>query len=144
MAVSNRIALRLAPLLLLAGCAATPSAPVATAPDPFVGSSGLVIGTMSYQYVEAGQRAEDQGWVMHFERLDTPAAQDYAMRVDYDARRRSGIFTGALPAGVYAFRGAASAQRRFAVGGLRMPFEVQPGSVQDAGHYALNPVLSAR
>lgn len=144
MAAQNRIVLRLAPFLLLAGCAAAPVPPVAIAPDPLVGNSGLVIGTMSYQYVEAGRRAEDQGWVMHFERLDTPAAEDYAMPVDYDPQRRSGVFTGALPAGVYAFRGAESAQRRFAVGGLRMPFEVQPGSVQDAGHYALNPVLSAR
>lgn len=142
MTVRHRFALSIVPILL-AGCAAAP--PVAQMPDaPLIGSSGIVIGTMSYQYVEAGKTAADSGWTMHFERLDTPAADDYAMPVEFDAQRRSGFFTGALPAGVYAFREAATAQRRFAVGGMRMPFEVQAGAVQDAGHYALNPVLTRR
>lgn len=144
MAIVKRIAPCLAPFVL-AACAATPPALPAHNPAdlPLVSSSGIVIGTMSHQYVEAGQRGADQEWVMHFERLDTPADDDYAMRVDFDAQRRSGFFTGALPAGVYAFREAATSQRRFAAG-LRMPFEVQAGAVQDAGHYALNPVVSRR
>lgn len=141
MAASNRLVLCLAPLVL-AGCAAAPVPPPSAA-APLVSSSGLVIGTMSYQYVEVSPGPSEQGWVMHFERLDTPAADDYAMAVDFDPRHRSGFFTGALPAGVYAFREAASAQRRFAAG-LKMPFEVQAGAVQDAGHYALNPLLSRR
>jgi hypothetical protein len=127
--------------LLLAGCAATPT-PVAEAPPPagFSGS-GLVIGTLSYHYVEAGTEPD---WVVHFDRIDAPARQEYALHVDVDPDNRKGVFTGALPAGVYAFREAASDNRRFATGTLGMPFEVQPGQVRDAGHYTLNPVVSRR
>lgn len=115
----------------------TPSAP----PASLAGSPGLVIGTLSYQYVELGGPRNRGSWVVHFDRLDQAAAQrDYALAVNVDPDSNSGVFTGALPAGVYAFREAASANRRFAVGALKMPFEVQAGAVQDAGHYALNPL----
>jgi hypothetical protein len=126
--------------LSLAGCAAAP--PVAPRPpiSPLITSSGLVIGTVSYQYLEAGQRAPGPSWTVRFERLDSPAKQDYALAVDVDPQLRSGVFTGALPAGVYAFREAASENGRFAAGSLKMPFEVQAGEVRDAGHYALRPV----
>ena len=129
-----------AAVLLLAGCAAAPVEPVATVaqPSPLVTSSGLVIGTLSYQYVNAGEKAPGSAWVVHFERIDTPAKQDYALAVDVDPKSRSGVFTGALPAGVYAFRDAAADNRRFVSGALRMPFEVLPGEVRDAGHYAVN------
>lgn len=124
-------------LLLLAGCASTPTAAPSHAPLPFVTSSGLVIGTLSYQFVEAGAHPT---WTVHFERIDAPARQDYSLPVEVDLQSRSGVFTGTLPAGVYAFRAAASANRNFNAGALRMPFEVQAGEVRDAGHYALDPV----
>ena len=126
--------------LLLAGCAATPApAPIATADMPFVTSSGLVIGTLSYQFVEAG---ETPAWTVHFERIDGPVPEDYALEVNVDPRSRQGFFTGTLPAGVYSFKAAASDNRAFDSGTLRMPFEVQPGEVKDAGHYAVRPSLN--
>jgi len=103
-------------------------------------SSGLVIGTLSYQYVETGEQNSGSTWVVHFERIDQPSTQDYALAVDVDPRRHQGVFTGALPAGVYAFREVAIEKRRFGAGALKMPFEVQPGEVKDAGHYALKPL----
>lgn len=124
-------------LLLLAGCASAPTAVTAPGPLPFVTSSGLVIGTLSYQFVDAGAQP---AWTVHFERIDAPAKQDYSLPVEVDAASHSGVFTGTLPAGVYAFRAAASANRSFNAGTLRMPFEVQAGEVRDAGHYALDPV----
>ena len=129
-----------AAVLMLAGCAAAPVEPVATrVPNsPLITSSGLVIGTLSYQYVDASEKSPGKAWVVHFERIDTPARQDYALAVDVDPQRHSGVFTGALPAGVYAFREAAADDRRFVSGVLRMPFEVQAGEVRDAGHYAVN------
>lgn len=131
--------------LALAGCAATATPPPQLLPaGPFVTSSGLVIGTLSYQYIEAGEQAPGPAWVVHFERIDAPAKQDYALPVEVDPASRSGVFTGALPAGVYAFREAASQNRHFDAGALKAPFEVQAGAVQDAGHYAVNPVLSRR
>lgn len=126
-----------AAMLLLAGCASVPSAAPAPTPLPVVTSSGLVIGTLSYQFVEAGAQP---AWTVHFERIDAPAEQDYALPVEVDPASHSGVFTGTLPAGVYAFRAAASANRSFNAGALRMPFEVQAGEVRDAGHYALDPV----
>lgn len=129
-----------AAMLLLAGCAATPAAPatvLAAAPGPFVTSSGLVIGTLSYQFVDAGAQP---GWIVHLERIDAPARQDYALPVDVDPKSHSGVFAGALPAGVYAFRAAASADRTFNAAAMKLPFEVQAGEVRDAGHYALDPV----
>lgn len=129
-----------AAMLLLAGCAtptATPTPPTDLASAaPFVTSSGLVIGTLSYQYVDAGAEPE---WIVHFERIDAPAKQDYVLPVNVDPKRRSGVFTGALPAGVYAFREAASANRSFNAAAMKLPFEVQAGEVRDAGHYALDP-----
>lgn len=137
------------PIALLAGsvcaCAGGPR-PFAHAPvpgGPLANGAGLVIGTLSYHYIEADAPRGDPAWVVHFERVDTAAPQDYTLLVDVDPDTRSGVFTGALPAGVYAFRDAASDYRRFAAGALKMPFEVQAGEVRDAGHYALNP-LSAR
>lgn len=134
------IARLLAPAaLLLAGCAAGPTAPpVPTTALPFVTSSGLVIGTLSYQFVEAG---EAPAWTVHFERIDGAAPEDYALEVSVDPGSRKGFFTGTLPAGVYSFRAAASANRQFDAGTLQMPFEVQPGEVKDTGHYALRPSL---
>lgn len=126
-----------AAVMLLAGCAATPTAMPPAPAAPLVSSSGLVIGTLSYQYVDADSRPS---WTVHFERLDAPARQEYALPVEVDPGSRSGVFTGALPAGVYAFREAASANRSFAAGTLKMPFEVQAGEVRDAGHYALDPL----
>ena len=144
MTVSSRL---LAPfaVLALAGCAtpATPPAQMLPA-GPFVTSSGLVIGTLSYQYVEAGQQAPGPAWMVHFERIDAPAQQDYALPVEVDPESRSGVFTGTLPAGVYAFREAASQDRHFDAGVMKLPFEVQAGAVQDAGHYAVNPAVSRR
>lgn len=136
-----------APVLatLLSACAQAPVAvqpaavePVAALPPlPFVTSSGLVIGTVSYQFVEAG--AEDTGpvWTVHLERVDAPA-QDFALSMEVDPASRRGVFTGALPAGVYALRDAATPRGRYAPPS-RVPFEVQAGEVRDAGHYALSP-----
>lgn len=129
-----------------AGCAAAPTvAPVsashAAAPvSPMVMSSGLVIGTLSYNYVDVGEQSSHPGWVVHLTRVDSAAPQEYAMVVDVDPATRRGVFTGALPPGVYAFHEAARANHHYATGGMRMPFEIQAGAVQDAGHYALNPI----
>ena len=136
--------LALAAALLASACAQAPVAPVvaAEAPPapvlPIVMSSGLVIGTVSYQFVELGA-GEVPRWVVHVERVDDPA-QDYALPVEFDRASRRGIFTGALPAGTYALREAASATGRYAPDSARAVFEVQAGEVRDAGHYALNPV----
>ena len=129
-----------AAVLVLAGCVAAPAVTQAPNPSPMVMSSGLVIGTLSYQYVEAGEAAPGAAWFVHFERIDAPSTQDYALAVDVDPRRHRGVFTGALPAGVYAFREVASEKKRFSAGAMKMPFEVQPGEVKDAGHYALKPL----
>ena len=128
----------------LCACSSLPS-PTPASTSPLVSGSGLVIGTLSYQYVELAEPRNRGSWVVHFDRLDRAAEQqihptDYALAVNVDPDSNSGVFTGALPAGVYAFREAASANRRFVVGALKMPFEVQAGAVQDAGHYALNPL----
>jgi hypothetical protein len=124
----------------LAGCAAAPAVSPTAAPLPMVTSSGLVIGTLSYQYVDTGARDGAPAWVVHFERIDVPARQDYALVVNVDPASHSGFFSGPLPAGVYAFREAATHDRRYAPGALKMPFEVQAGAVHDAGHYAVNPL----
>lgn len=126
---------------LAAACAQAPIAEPSAAlpaPLPLVNSSGLVIGTLSYQYVEAGTSEEGPRWVVHVRRMDDPA-QDYALPVDVDEKSRSGVFTGALPAGVYALSEASSMHARYAPSGAAV-FEVQAGQVRDAGHYALNPV----
>jgi len=126
---------------LTAACARGPvvePAAALPAPLPLVNSSGLVIGTLSYQYVEAGTSEEGPRWVVHVKRVDDPA-QDYALPVDVDEKSRSGVFTGALPAGVYALSEASSLHARYAPSGAAV-FEVQAGQVRDAGHYALNPV----
>jgi len=122
---------------LLAGCAAAPAAAPdrGATPAAFVQDSGLVIGTVSYNYA-GGARPR----VVHFERLDRAAQADYVLAVSVDAENQRGVFTGTLPAGVYSFREADSAERHFAANGVKMPFEVQAGAVQDAGHYALSPV----
>ena len=132
-------------MALVAGCAQGPVVTTAMAPEtvnapaplPLVTSSGLVIGTLSYQYVEAGAAEAAPRWVVHVERVDAPA-QEYALPVDLDATSRRGVFTGALPAGVYALREAASPKGRYAPAGEAL-FEVQAGQVRDAGHYALDP-----
>lgn len=138
-------------LTLLGGCATTPpsnaGAQKQVQESPLLASSsGMVIGTLSYQYVDLGARHSPLSWVVHFERVDSAAKQavpaDYALVVNVDPETSSGVFAGALPAGVYAFRDAASADRRYVVGAMKMPFEVQAGAVQDAGHYALNPLTS--
>ena len=122
---------------LTAACGAT--TPQRPAPPPLVTSSGLVIGTLSYHYVEIEAPAEP-ALMVHFDRIDGPAPEDYALAVEVDPGTRRGVFTGALPAGVYAFREVASESRRYEPGAMAMPFEVQAGAVQDAGHYALNPL----
>ena len=133
----------LAGIALTSACAQAPVARLAALPDtdpepmlPLVTSSGLVIGTVSYQYVELGA-GEAPRWTVHVERVDD--AQDYALPVEIDAASRRGVFTGALPAGTYAFREAASASGRYAPSASQTLFEVQAGEVRDAGHYALNP-----
>jgi len=143
---ASRLLAPLAGFALLSGCAQAPVAPpaiaepaAAPAPLPFVTSSGLVIGTLSYQYVEAGSGDAGPAWVVHLERLDA-SAQDFALAVDIDPASRRGVFTGALPAGVYAFREAASAKGRYAPAASNATFEVQAGEVRDAGHYALRPL----
>lgn len=130
-------------IALLSGCASTPSTPPPEAPvSPLASGSGLVIGTLSYNYLEEAKTTAPS-WVVHFERLDRAAAvRDYALAVNVDPQNQTGVFTGALPAGVYAFREAQIANRRFASGVMKMPFEVLAGSVQDAGHYAVNPLLN--
>ncbi|MGQ0586971.1 MAG: hypothetical protein ACT4PK_07200 [Gammaproteobacteria bacterium] len=133
-------------LALVGGCAhapitttALPSAAIELpAPLPLVTSSGLVIGTLSYQFVEAGAAETGPRWVVHVERVDAPA-QDYALPVDVDLASRRGVFTGALPAGVYALKDASAPNGRYAPTRAAV-FEVQAGEVRDAGHYALNPV----
>jgi hypothetical protein len=146
---ASSLAILTLPLLALAGCASAPvatpepasSGAVSPMPTMLVTSSGVVIGTFSYQYVKVDDAAGNPGWVLHFTRMDAPgqASQDYAMVVDVDPSTRRGVFTGTLPAGVYAFREAASTTGHYTSAALRLPFEVQAGSVQDAGHYALNP-----
>ena len=143
MTASSRFLASLA-AFALAGCASAPTPVQTRAESPFVTSSGLVIGTLSYQYLEAGEQAPGPSWMIHFERIDGPARQEYALPVEVDPQQKSGVFTGTLPAGVYAFREAASQNRHFDAGALKMPFEVQAGEVRDAGHYALNPVGSRR
>jgi hypothetical protein len=130
----------LALLLSLLGCAAAPPAPsdIAAAPMP-VSDAGLVIGTLSYNYVTSPR---SRPWVVHFERLDTPARADYALGVSVDSDNQRGVFTGTLPAGVYAFREAALAESHYSTSGMKMPFEVQAGEVKDVGHYALSPVAA--
>lgn len=139
---------RLAPLaaFALCACAGVPTQTNATAlaplAAPLVTSGGLVIGTLSYQYVDVADRTDDGRWIVHLERVDgaAAAAQDYALAVDVDRENRSGVFSGTLPEGVYAFRAAESADRHYAVGAMKMPFEVQAGEVRDAGHFALSPL----
>ena len=140
-----RFMVALACVALMSACAQAPVAPTSVAsvaspappPLPILSSSGLVIGTVSYQYVELGA-GEAPSWIVHLRRLDDPA-QDYALPLDVDPASRQGIFTGALPAGVYALREAASATGRYAPEASRALFEVQAGEVRDAGHYTLNP-----
>jgi hypothetical protein len=131
-----------AALFLLAGCATAPipaPAPATVPMSPLVTSSGLVIGTLSYQYVEAG---DAPAWTVHFERVDGSASEQYTLPVDVDEQTHTGFFTGALPAGVYAFREAASANQSFDVKAVKVPFEVQPGDIRDIGHYAVDPILN--
>jgi hypothetical protein len=133
-----RFVVALACVALMSACAQAPvAAPTATAPLPLVTSSGLVIGTVSYQFVELGAGEAPQ-WVVHLERVGAPQ-EDYALPVDVDRASRRGVFTGALPAGVYALREAASATGRYAPEASRAVFEVQAGEVRDVGHYSLNP-----
>ena len=139
--------MRLIPALFIALVAASAAAcssvpPVSAKPaSPMASDSGMVIGTLSYQYLDVNSPRSAGVWVVHFDRVDRAAAQqNYVLAVNLDPNSNSGVFTGALPAGVYAFREASSANRRFAVGALKMPFEVQAGAVQDAGHYALAPL----
>lgn len=140
-----RPAIQSATVVLLAmlaqGCA-TPAPERGDALPEFSGRSGLVIGTVSYQFDEAKPKAPL--WVVHFERIDNTArVQDYALVVSMDPQTQSGVFSGPLPAGVYTFRDAQTAQQRYVPAAFRMPFEVQAGSVQDAGHYAVNPVQAS-
>jgi hypothetical protein len=131
--------------VLLAGCAAGPAFPPAgsTAGFPLVDQSGLVIGTLSYHYTDVETPVSEDVWVVHFERLDSQdAGQGYALAVSVNATRQAGVFAGALPAGVYAFRTAACADRPYAAGRISMPFEVQAGEVRDVGHYAVSAALS--
>jgi hypothetical protein len=127
-------------LSMLAGCALAPPAPSShAAPTPaFAQDSGLVFGTLSYNY--AGTSNQPHPMVVHFQRLDRTSQADYALAVSVDDQHQSGVFTGALPVGVYAFREAGTAERHFAANGVKMPFEVQAGAVQDVGHYALSPI----
>lgn len=127
---------KLALTLLLAGCASAPE--TFTPATPLVTSSGLVIGTLSYHYVDMTESGD--AVVVHFQRIDSPAAQDYALPVSVDPETRSGMFDGALPEGVYAFRDAAAAGHSYPAGAMPVPFEVTAGAVRDAGHYALSPV----
>jgi len=131
--------------LLAQGCAAPVPVPdPAEAAPQFSERSGLVIGTVSYQYAERQARQRAPLWVVHFERIDGSARpQDYAMVVSMDPQTQSGVFSGPLPAGVYTFREAEAAQQRYLPGAFRMPFEVQAGAVQDAGHYAVSPVQAS-
>lgn len=128
-------------MLALAGCASAPKAPAIaaadSAPPMMMSASGLVIGTLSYHYVEVA----DPTWVVHLTRVDGGGG-DYALPVSVDNARHRGTFAGALPQGVYAFREAAASGQHYAVSAVQMPFEVNSGEVRDAGHYALNPVLS--
>jgi hypothetical protein len=143
---ASKLTLALAAVTLTSACAQAPVAvtAVATLPEveaapvlPLVTSSGLVIGTVSYQFVELGA-GEAPHWVVLVERVGDPA-QDYALPVEVDRASRRGIFTGALPAGRYALREAASETGRYAPAEGAV-FEVQAGEVRDAGHHALNPV----
>lgn len=135
-----RTVVTLSTLALLSACAQVPVAPRAEDSPalPLVTRSGLVIGTVSYQFVELGA-GEQPRWVVHVERVDDPS-QDYSLPVDVDPASRRGIFTGALPAGRYALRDAATGSGRYAPQTSKTLFEVQAGEVRDAGHYALNPV----
>ena len=135
-----RFMFALACIALMSACAQAPVARDAAAVQqlPLVSSSGLVIGTVSYQYVEPGSGDAGPAWVVHLQRLDDPA-QDYALKVDVDPASRSGVFTGALPAGLYALREAATPRGRYAPAASRTTFEVQAGEVRDAGHYRLDP-----
>jgi hypothetical protein len=135
-----RFVVALACIALMSACAQAPVAKAQAAPEllPLVTSSGLVIGTVSYQYVAPGASDAGPAWVVHLQRLDAPS-QDYALTVDVDPASRSGVFTGALPAGQYALREAATPRGRYAPTASRATFEVQAGEVRDAGHYTLSP-----
>ena len=141
---ASKLILALAGGLLASACAQAPVAPAVAvsepepAPLPLVTSSGLVIGTVSYEYVELGA-GEEPTWIVHVARVDDPAAHNYALPVEFDRASRRGIFTGALPAGTYALRDAASKAGRYAPQSSFAVFEVQAGEVRDAGHYALSP-----
>jgi hypothetical protein len=141
---ASKLILALAGGLLASACAQAPVAPAIAASDPapeplpLVTSSGLVIGTVSYAYVELGA-GEEPTWVVHVARVDDPTAHNYALPVEFDRASRRGIFTGALPAGTYALRDAASKAGRYAPESSFAVFEVQAGEVRDAGHYALSP-----
>src|SRR5690349_15940637 len=121
-----RFVVALACIALMSACAQAPVAKPATESLPLVTSSGLVIGTVSYQYVAPGAGDAGPAWIVHLQRLDAPA-QDYALPVDVDPASRSGVFTGALPAGLYALREAATPRGRYAPSASRTTFEVQAG-----------------
>ena len=115
--------------MLLAACAAAPPAPP---PLPLAGT-GLVIGVLSY--------AEQAPALVRFRRLSGNGGYTgYALPVLDDPDQRRASFAGFLPPGVYVFGEASAEGRRFASQSLRLPFEVTPGGVHDAGAYHVQPV----
>lgn len=129
----------LAAMLALSACALAPTAerrPESTiAPSP----AGFVIGTVAYDFIDTRSAGREPHLLVTFERI-APAPDvtlRYALPATLDAARRSGVFAGALPPGIYAFREAQGGRLHFTASELRMPFEVSPGQVVDAGHYAL-------
>lgn len=129
----------LASTLLIGACASSPSQPAhaSRAED----SAGIVIGTVTCP-VGSGSGGLSPLVLLRFERVDRPGAV-YLVTARVDAHSRRGYFTSALPAGAYALRDAQADGAMLAAVGLRMPFEVRSGAVNDLGHYNLDTPVPA-
>ncbi|HVT37236.1 MAG TPA: hypothetical protein VHE37_16750 [Nevskiaceae bacterium] len=115
---------------MLSACAAP--APVASP----INDGGLVIGTLSYPL-----QAEPRHALVKFSRIAPRNAltQTYLLDAAYDAGSAQAIFSGSLPSGMYVVEEALSDDARYVPGALKMPFEIQPGQVTDAGNFLMEP-----
>ncbi|HUP91025.1 MAG TPA: hypothetical protein VM074_02165 [Solimonas sp.] len=122
----------------LAACQAVPVTPPPASPMAAT-ESGMVIGTLTYSRLD--QRASGSRALLRMERVAPHGgpAQTYLIDLRLDERHEQGYFAGTLPAGVYAIGEASSPALRLVPRTLALPFEVQPGRVTDAGHYAMEP-----
>lgn len=141
MSSRGRVALIAVGLLLSAcqpvvrpGLSAAPLTPVHM-PD-----SGMVIGTLAWSLSEQpALGAHALARLSRVAPLEGAGATSYFLDVELDPLAQQGRFGGVLPAGVYALDEALTPAARLVPATLRMPFEVRPGAVTDAGHFALTP-----